>query len=128
MNIPFIKSGNKKKVKEINMLLGRLKEIADAIEPIDHQMMCEFDTSLRDLIKVMRVIGADEEFVRLDGLKALSDDDGCGDEGMPYRALVKSLRKFELDGEDNPVMYPCEIFSRIYGLILSLEEYRKYYK
>lgn len=111
-------------INEIDILLGRLREIADAIEPVD-RMMCKFDTTLRHLLKVAKVIGADEEFVRLDRLKALSDDDGA-DEGMPYRALCKSLKKISED--DSPVMYPCEVYSRIYGLILSLEEYKNYCK
>ena len=125
MNIPFFKSSRSKKIKEIDILLDRLRKIADAIEPVD-KMMCEFDTTIRDLLRLTKFIEANEEFIKLDRLKVLSEDDGCGDAGMPYLALCKSLRKINED--DNPVSYPCEVYSRIYGLILELEEYKKYCK
>lgn len=121
----FFRLNRNKKGREIDALIRHLRKIADRIEPIDN-MMGELDEALRDLIKVAKIIGADEKFVQLDGLKVLigdESDDESDDDGMPYQALLKSLIKFK---EDDPLMFPCEVYSRIYGVILELEEYKKF--
>lgn len=117
----FFRLNRNKKGREIDALIRHLRKIADRIEPIDN-MMGELDEALRDLIKVAKIIGADEKFVQLDGLKVLIGDES-DDDGMPYQALLKSLIKFK---EDDPLMFPSEVYSRIYGVILELEEYKKF--
>lgn len=128
MKIPFINSGQSRKKKEIDELIKRLEKIGDAIEPID-QMMGQLDDAIRDLRQVMEKLGADEAFVLLDGKKVLVDDAGDaagnaaygGDGGRPYRAIVKSLKKAD---DCDLTMLPTEIYSRVYGLILALKEYK----
>ena len=73
----------------------------------------------------MEILGADEAFVLLKGKKVLVDDadDAAygGDGGRPYRALVKSLKKAD---DCDLTMLPTEIYSRVYGLILAIKEYK----
>lgn len=124
MKIPFINSEQSRKKKEIDELIKRLVKIGDAIEPID-MMMGQLDDAIRDLRQVMGILGADEAFVMLDGKKVLVDDAGNaaygGDGGRPYRAMVKSLKKAD---DCDLTMLPTEIYSRVYGLILALKEYK----
>lgn len=124
MKISFINSGKSRKKKEIDELIKRLEKIGDAIEPID-KMMGQLDDAIRDLRQVMEILGADETFVLLDGKKVLVDDAGDaaygGDGGRPYRAMVKSLKKAD---DCDLTMLPTEIYSRVYGLILALKEYK----
>lgn len=124
MKIPFINSEQNRKKKEIDELIKRLVKIGDAIEPID-MMMGQLDDAIRDLRQVMGILGADEAFVMLDGKKVLVDDAGNaaygGDGGRPYRAMVKSLKKAD---DCDLTMLPTEIYSRVYGLILALKEYK----
>lgn len=87
--------------------------------------MGQLDDAIRDLRKVMGILGADEAFVILDGKKVLVDDAGDaangGDGGRPYRAMMKSLKKAD---DCDLIMLPTEIYSRVYGLILALKEYK----
>lgn len=94
-------------------------------EVISHPLNV-FDESFRELRKIAKILSADEDFVKLDRLGALSDnDDPDVNSGKPYNAMLKSLNK---EKECDPIGIISEIYSRVYGLILALEEYKKYVK
>ncbi len=110
---------------DIDIIIRRLEEIGDAMDPVI-SLTGALDNTYRDLRKVVRILAADEDFVKLDRLKVLVDDvDPELDGGMPFKALTQSLAK---EKELDPLGIISEIYSRVYGLILALEEYKKYVK
>lgn len=110
----------------VNKIKRRLEEIgADMDEVISHPLNV-FDESFREIRKIVKILSTDEDFVKLDKLGVLSDEtDTSAEEYKPFNAMLQSLRK---EQECNPIMIIDEIYSRLYGLILALEEYKKYTK
>lgn len=109
-----------------DILIKRLEEIGNSMDEVMNHPLNVFDESFRELRKIVKILSADEEFVKLDRLGVLSDDDDPKvDGGKPYNAMLKSLSK---EKECNPIGIIDEIYSRIYGLIMALEEYKKFIK
>ena len=109
-----------------DILIKRLEEIGNSMGEVINHPLNVFDESFRELRKIVKILSTDEEFVNLDGLGVLSDDnDPEVDGGKPYYAMLKSLNK---EKDCNPIGIIDEIYSRIYGLVLALEEYKKYVK
>lgn len=110
---------------DIDVLIKGLNEIGDAMDPMV-SMTGKLDDTYRDLRKVIKILSADKDFVMLDRLKVLVDDDDEDvDGGMPLKAAILSLEKEE---DTDPLGVITEIYSRVYGLIVALEEYKKYIK
>lgn len=110
---------------DIDVLINRLEEIGTAMEPVvDH--LGQLDNTYRELRKVIKILAADDDFVKLDKLGVLSDDDDPQvDGGKPFAAMLQSLSK---EKEMNPINMISELYSRVYGVILALDEYKKYVK
>lgn len=109
-----------------DILIKRLEEIGNSMDAVISHPLSVFDEVFRELRKIVKILSAEEDFVKLDRLGALSDcDDPKVDRGKPYNAMLKSLNK---EKECDPIGIISEIYSRVYGLILALEEYKKYVK
>lgn len=109
-----------------DIILKRLDEISTSMDAVISHPLNVFDEAFRELRKIAKILSADENFVKLDKLGVFSDDDDNEvDGGKPFNAFLQSLSK---EKECNPIGIIDEIYSRIYGLILALEEYKKYTK
>ena len=105
-----------------DILLRRLEEIGSNLEELDPALN-GYDDALREIKKISKILASDEYFIKLDKLGVLCDDTSGSDNGRPFEALQNCLDKIErLD----PIMFLTEIYSRLYGVILALEEYKKY--
>lgn len=107
----------------IDIIIKRLEEIGSSMgKVIDHPLNV-FDESYREIRKIVKILSSDSEFVKLDKLGVLSDNESGDDKGKPFNAMLITLQK---EKEYNPIGIIDEIYSRLYGLILALEEYKKY--
>ncbi|MDE6268106.1 MAG: hypothetical protein K2M04_03385 [Muribaculaceae bacterium] len=107
---------------KIDVLKRRLEEVGRILEELDPALN-GYDNAFREIRKIARILASDEYFVKLDKLGVLSDDESGSDNGRPFEALQICINKIE---KLDPLMLLTEIYSRIYGVILALEEYDKY--
>lgn len=109
-----------------DIIIKRLEEIGTSMDAVISHPLSVFDESFREIRKIVKILSADEDFVKLDKLGVLSDEsETSADGGKPFHAMLRSLNK---EKECNPIGIIDEIYSRLYGLILALEEYKKFSK
>lgn len=109
-----------------DIIIKRLDEISTSMDAVISRPLNVFDEAFRELRKIAKILSSDKDFVKLDKLGVLSDNADKGvDGGKPFNAFLQSLSK---EKECNPIGIIDEIYSRVYGLILALEEYKKYVK
>lgn len=105
-------------------LIKHLEEIGNSLDEVVGQSLNILDDALREVRKIVKILGADEDFVKLDKLGVLSDDDET-DGRKPFTEMIQTLSQ---EKECNPIGIIDAFYGRIYGLILALEEYKKYSK
>lgn len=109
-----------------DILIKRLEDIGNSMDSVISHPLSVIDEAFRELRKIATILSADKDFLKLDKLGVFSDDDDNEvDGGKPFNAFLQSLNK---EKECNPIGIIDEIYSRTYGLIMALEEYKKYVK
>ena len=122
MTIQLTKHCCKLKKMNTDKLLKRLEDIGRKLEELDPALN-GYDDAIREIKKITRILASDEDFIKLDRLGVLSDDESGADNGRPFEALQTCITKIE---KFDPLMLLTEMYSRLYGVVLALEEYKKY--
>ena len=73
-----------------DIIVKRLEEIGTSMDAVIGHHLNVFDESFREIRKIVKILSVDEEFVKLDKLGVLSDDDDPKiDGGKPFTAMLK---------------------------------------
>ena len=103
-------------------LIKRLEDIGRKLEELEPALFSYYEP-IREIKIITRILASDEHFIKLDRLGVLSDDESGEDNGRPFEALQTCMAKIE---KIDPPMRLVEMYSRLYGVILALEDYKKY--